>query len=81
MQQIPFRAVYQLHAGATRLQYPVEDVPQWDDRTSRAVLEFRNDESESDKCININLPIGLFMLISKPKWGNSFMPLKEFAHY
>lgn len=39
--------VHQLHAGATRLQYPVEDVPSRDDRTSRAVLESGNDESES----------------------------------
>ena len=40
--------VHQFHAGTTRLQYPVEDVPQRDDRESRAVPESGNDESESD---------------------------------
>ena len=44
--------VHQLHAGTTRLQYPVEDVPQRDDRASRAVPESGNDESESDKYMN-----------------------------
>ena len=29
--------VHQLHIGTTRLQYPLEDVPTWYDRASRAL--------------------------------------------
>ena len=50
--------VHQLHTGTARLQHPVENVPQWYDRASRAVSESLYHESESYRGV-IYAPITL----------------------
>ena len=43
--------VHQLHAGATWMKHPLEDVSQRCDRTPQIVPEFGNDENRFDKYI------------------------------
>ena len=48
--------ILKLYIGSTRMQYPLEDVQEWNDRTFRTVHESRHDEIEPDTGVIFHSP-------------------------